>query len=122
MKSSKILGFVLVLFICGLAEWAGGAPPENADPALHDWFTSLHNADGTPCCAQSDGRPVEYRVNGDHYEALVGKQFPDGPEPPIWVEVPRGKVLVRAENPTGRAILFWRPYMGVLCFVLPPQT
>lgn len=110
---------ILAIFVIGAIAYA--APPENANPAYSAWFRSLQDDKGTSCCAESDGRAVEYRIVGDHYEALVGKQFPDGPDPPVWVAIPPDKVLTRPDNPTGRAILFWRPW-GILCFVLPPQV
>jgi hypothetical protein len=101
---------------------AGSAPPENADPALAPWFNSLNAPAGGSCCSQSDGRPVAFRIVGNHYEAEVGTQFPHGPDPPVWIEVPAKAVLQNQDNPTGRAILFWTPTLGVLCFVRPSET
>jgi hypothetical protein len=91
------------------------APPEHADPALAPWFEGLRAPLGGMCCAQIDGRTVGYRIVGDHFEAQVGQQFPLGPDPPIWIAVPADHVLQHQQNPTGRAVLFWTPALGVLC-------
>jgi hypothetical protein len=121
-----LVAATLLYLAAAVAIAAYGAPPEGSDPdsATARWFRSLiiPGTEQTPCCGWSDGRAVEYRVAGDHYEALVGRQFPDGPEMPTWIAVPSGRVLTRTDNPTGRAVLFWRPGTGVLCFVLPAQV
>jgi len=46
----------------------------------------------------SDCRATEYRIEGDHYEALIGE---------AWFAVPADKILQRTDNPTGRAIVCW---------------
>ncbi|HXZ02280.1 MAG TPA: hypothetical protein VEI03_19960 [Stellaceae bacterium] len=98
-------------------------PPENADPAFAPWFQSLRAPDGGLCCSEADCRPVEYRISGDHYEVLIGKQYGDDVLP-HWEEVPADSVLSKTDNPTGRAIACWLPYTNpkVLCFVRPAET
>ena len=99
---------------------ARAQPPEHADPALAPWFQGLHTEDGQGCCSQADCRPVEYRPVGNHYEVLIGEQFP-GVTEPRWEEVPPEAVLNKHDNPTGRPIAcVW--YGKVLCFVRPEES
>jgi hypothetical protein len=115
------LAAIIALFAIVAAAWAD--PPPGADPnsEIGHWFKSLHSKTGGWCCDISDGRPVEYRVTGDHYEVLIGTQFPNGPDPAVWVEVPSHAVLERTDNPVGRAVAFWRRELGILCFVRPAE-
>jgi hypothetical protein len=90
------------------------APPEGADPNLAQWFQNLRQpGTGKSCCSISDCRPVDYRVNGDHYEAFIGGD---------WITVPPEKVLQRYDNPLGRAVVCWTPSLGVMCFVRGAET
>ena len=43
-----------------------------------------------------------------HLEALI-----DG----HWLVVPSEKILQRADNPTGHAVVCWTPTLGIMCFV-----
>ncbi len=116
---------ILVLLLIGARWYAAAArPPENADPALAPWFEGLRDpVDGGGCCSQADCRAVEYRIAGDHYEVLIGKQFGDDIEP-HWEAVDPAHILQRTDNPTGRAIACWVPYLQphVLCFVRPAES
>jgi hypothetical protein len=105
--------FVLAV-ACLLAMPALGAPPPDADPGMAPWFRGLHvPGTGTSCCSIADCRPVDSRIVGDHYEALVeGK----------WLAVPRDLILEREDNPTGRAVVCWTPTAGILCFVRGPEV
>jgi hypothetical protein len=89
-------------------------PPANADPALAPWFRSLLQP-GTEvsCCSVADCRPTEYRVERDHYEALIGGN---------WLAVPADKVLQRTDNPTGHAVVCWTPQRGIMCFVRATES
>jgi hypothetical protein len=88
---------------------ADAAPPPNADPALAPWFGSLlQPGTGISCCSLSDCRATEYRVEADHYEALIGEK---------WVVVPPETILQRTDNPIGRAVVCWTPQRGIICFV-----
>jgi hypothetical protein len=109
-------------------------PPENADPALAPWFEA-QKIPGTTvsCCSTADGRPVAYRIAGDHYEVLLKReQFPwltqEG-----WKAVDDRSVIRGQENPTGRAIAWVAEHRWifngrrfepgeVMCLVLPPQS
>jgi hypothetical protein len=115
-----MIRFALPLALALVAAAAAAHPPADADPALAPWFNSLHTDTGASCCSLADCRPVEYRISGDHYEALIGKQFEVNP--PIWVRVPPSRILKKTDNPLGRAVACWRPYTGILCFVLPSQV
>ena len=80
---------------------AGAQPPADADPALGPWFRSLL-VPGTSvsCCSVTDCRATEYRIEADHYEALIGGS---------WQVVPPDKILQRTDNPTGHAVVCWTP-------------
>jgi hypothetical protein len=90
------------------------APPPDADPAMAPWFNSLRQpGSGISCCSIADCRPVDYRTVGDHYEAYIEGE---------WRPVPPDKVLTRADNPTGRAVVCWTKLSGIMCFVRGPET
>jgi hypothetical protein len=101
---------VVVLF----AATADADPPPNADPALAPWFRSLlQPGTSISCCSISDCRATDYRVEGDHYEALIGEK---------WFVVPPDKILQRTDNPTGRAVVCWTPQRGIVCFVRATES
>jgi len=80
-----------------------------AATALAPWFRSLlQPGTSISCCSISDCRATDYRVEGDHYEALIGEK---------WFVVPPDKILQRTDNPTGRAVVCWTPQRGIVCFV-----
>src|SRR3974377_194340 len=87
---------------------AGAQPPADADPALGPWFRSLA-LPGTSIasCSVTDCRATEYRIEADHYEALIGGS---------WQVVPPDKILQRTDNPTGHPVVCWTPQGGDLCF------
>ncbi len=88
---------------------APAAPPPNADPALAPWFQSLRQPEtGMSCCDIADCRPTEYRTVGDDYEVWVDNKC---------VTVPPRRILQRADNPVGRAVVCWTPQRGIMCFV-----
>ncbi len=97
-----------------LAGTATAAPPPNADPALGPWFRSLiEPGTGISCCSITDCRATDYRIKGDHYEALIGE---------AWFAVPPDKILQRTDNPTGRAVVCWTPQRGIVCFVRATES
>ncbi|HTW25729.1 MAG TPA: hypothetical protein VME92_01275 [Acetobacteraceae bacterium] len=99
------------LLLCGVAQ---AHPPPNPDPALSPWFESLTvPGTGGSCCAMADCRQADYRIRANHYEALIQGQ---------WIAVPPDRVLHRTDNPTGHAVACYTPNLGILCFVLAPQT
>ena len=89
-------------------------PPADADPAHGPWFRSLL-VPGTSisCCSVTDCRATEYRIEADHYEALIGG---------TWHVVPPDKILQRTDNPTGHAVVCWTPQRGILCFVRATES
>lgn len=92
----------------------GAAPPEGADMSLAPWFGSLKQpGTGASCCSIADCRPADYRIMGDAYEVqLYGE----------WKKVPPDVILRRADNPTGRAVVCYTPYRGIMCFIRGPET
>jgi hypothetical protein len=90
------------------------APPADADPALSPWFQSLRQpGTGVSCCSVADCRPVDYRTTASGYEVWIENR---------WQPVPPEKVLQRADNPVGRAIVCWTKQIGIMCFVRAPET
>jgi len=61
----------------------------------------------------TDCRATEYRIEADHYEALIGGN---------WIIVPADKILQRTDNPTGHAVVCWTPQRGILCFVRATES
>jgi hypothetical protein len=108
------LAFVCVLAFLTSMSVSRAAPPPDADPAQAPWFNSLRQpGSGISCCSIADCRPVDYRTVGDHYEAFIEGE---------WRPVPPEKVLTRADNPTGRAVVCWTKISGIMCFVRGPET
>src|SRR5690349_13271789 len=71
METFRHVG-LLAIALCGLARIAPAAPPPDADPSLAPWFNDLRQPwTNALCCSVADCRPVESRLNGDHYEALI---------------------------------------------------
>lgn len=97
-----------------LAGPARAAPPSDADPALAPWFQDLREpGTGRSCCSITDCRPTEARTTGGRYEVLIEGR---------WLAVPPDKVLPRADNPTGHAVVCWTPALGIICFVHGPEV
>jgi hypothetical protein len=106
--------FILFAVFLVIARGALAAPPENADPTLGPWYQSLKQpGSGVSCCSIADCRQVDYRTEGDHYEALI-----DGK----WLLVPPERVLAHETNPTGHGVVCWTPWQGILCFVTAAET
>ncbi len=103
----------IVALVC-LALPVRAAPPPDADPTLAPWFNSLRQPwTNALCCSQADCRPVNSRLNGEHYEALIEGE---------WRQVPDHLILNRSDNPTGRAVACWTKQVGILCFVRAPES
>jgi hypothetical protein len=109
-----VMRHVISGMILLLACQAHAAPPPDADPNQAPWFNSLRlPQSAVPCCSMADCRPVLSRLIDGHYEAFIeGK----------WIAVPDDKVLSRTDHPTGRAVVCWTPFAGVLCFVKAPES
>lgn len=108
----------LVVMSCAawglLAGAAQARPPPDADMSLAPWFQSLRQP-GTnmSCCSMADCRQTDFRIQDGHYQAMV-----DGE----WRVVPPEVMLQRMDNPTGRAIVCYTPYHGIMCFIRGPET
>ncbi|HUB46134.1 MAG TPA: hypothetical protein VMB73_14205 [Acetobacteraceae bacterium] len=97
-----------------LAGVAEAHPPPNADMSLAPWFQSLKQpGTGMSCCSIADCRQTDFRIQGGQYQALI-----DGE----WRPVPPNAVLERTDNPTGRAVVCYTPYFGIMCFIKGPET
>lgn len=113
IRMIRYLG-ILTAVLSHIAHPAFAAPPPDADPSLAPWFNSLRSPwTKALCCSMADCRPVDSRINGTHYEALIeGK----------WLVVPDDRILNRSDNPTGRAVACWTPQAGIMCFVRAPES
>ncbi|HLZ68107.1 MAG TPA: hypothetical protein VKQ29_17925 [Aliidongia sp.] len=97
-----------------LAAHAYAAPPPDADPTLAPWFQSLRQpSTGLLCCSVADCRAVDSRETSGGYEVFIDNK---------WLPVPPEKVLQRADNPVGRAVVCWTKLAGIMCFVRAPDT
>lgn len=107
----------LVIAVATVGWWAGVAeanPPPDADMSLAPWFQSLKQpGTGMSCCSVADCRPTDFRIQGGQYQAFIEGQ---------WRPVPPTVVLRRTDNPTGRAIVCYTPYFGIMCFIRGPET
>ena len=107
----KYLSLAIALL---LAAPVCAAPPPDADPALAPWFQSLRQpGSGHSCCSIADCRTVEYRIEGDHYEAWIKRR---------WIAIPPDRILERTDNPTGHAVACWNVRLEILCFVRASET
>lgn len=80
-----------------------------------DWIRGLQR-DGVLCCTMADGRPVQARTKGEHWQVRWRPGQLEG-APTDWIDVPPSVVL-RVPNPIGMPIAFWLG--GALrCFVPP---
>jgi hypothetical protein len=96
-------------------------PPEGSEDwkIMHpykEWVTTQHDLRGRWCCDIGDGRPVDARITGDHWEVHVTPQHWPG-ETDRWLAVPDEKVT-RSVNPMGTPIL-WLYQGRVQCFAPP---
>ena len=93
-----------------------GSDDWNVMEPYAQWVRAQHDQRGYWCCDISDGRPVDARINGDHWEVHVTPAHFPG-EPDHWLPVPQSK-LIRAGNPTGTPIV-WLLHGVVQCFAPP---
>jgi hypothetical protein len=110
MKSFVTLSAALGL----VASTAVARPPPNADMSLAPWFQSLQQpGTGMSCCSMADCRQTDFRILDGHYQAMIEGE---------WRVVPPEVVLQRTDNPTGRAVVCYSPYHGIMCFIKGPET
>ncbi|MBV9248293.1 MAG: hypothetical protein JO227_03465 [Acetobacteraceae bacterium] len=107
--------FLRICALLGLwVSTASARPPPNADLSLAPWFQSLRQPrTGESCCSIADCRQTDFRVQDGHYEALIEGE---------WRAIPPEVILQRMDNPTGRAVVCYTPYRGVMCFIKGPET
>ncbi|MBN9510369.1 MAG: hypothetical protein J0I21_14805 [Alphaproteobacteria bacterium] len=116
---SGAAGFLTIALLAAPAHAA--PPPEGSEDwqIMHpyaEWVRTQRDRQGFWCCDIGDGRPVEARIRGDHWEAHVTpKHFPE--EQDHWVVVPESKITPD-RNPTGVPIL-WLLHGRVQCFAPP---
>jgi hypothetical protein len=113
---------VLAAALLACAAPAGASPPpkDSEDWKImapyKEWVTSQHDTLGRWCCDIGDGRPVEARIDDDHWVVHVTPaHFPGEAE--RWMTVPDEKIT-RNANPTGTPIL-WLYQGRVQCFAPP---
>lgn len=89
-----------------------------ANSPMKPWFESLHNKDGTQCCAVADGMAlsdVDWDTQDGHYRVRIDGQ---------WVVVPDDRVITQP-NRIGRPIV-WPQYLNgkpiVRCFMPGTMT
>lgn len=124
------LALALLLASAGLADAA--PPPVGSEDyrlmaPFKDWITSQHSERGISCCSLADGRPVDARIEGDHWIAHVTPEHFPG-EIDHWVDIPEDKI-VHEGNPMGVPVLWLHTFGGatpgpasggiVLCFAPP---
>lgn len=105
---------LLILLLFSGAAFARDDDGRHAQSEYNGWFRSLTiPGSGGSCCDLSDCKRTEYRMDGDHYEAVA----PDK----TWIAIPPESVIYNKGNPTGEPILCARPDGNggwkVLCFV-----
>jgi len=100
---------LLAIVLVGIAVIAKphAAPPENATSEFHDFFERqrIPGLD-VRCCSVEDGRVVDYRVAGDHFEVLLTKEvFPWLDDNHVgWTAVDRRSIIENEQNPIGKAV------------------
>lgn len=133
---------VLTLALLFSAPAFAAPPPKDSEDwkimqPYTEWVTGQHDNKGRWCCDIGDGRPVDSRITGEHWEAHVTwEHFPGllqvcggpiagpgsmpcqpmGPNG-VWLEIPTDKIT-RNANPIGTAIL-WLFQSRVQCFAPP---
>lgn len=114
----KPVWLIVLALILVMISPVRGAPPSEyrADPSLSEWFRSLERPDvGGSCCDRSDCREVSSRIGPSGYRVLLEPGvFPVAE--PQWVDIPAEKIIKGKSNPTGRGVVCWLPYMGVICY------
>jgi hypothetical protein len=85
---------------------------QTVDPIIRDWFKSVRRPSGALCCDIADGHRTTWRGSKDGgYEVPVEGE---------WLRVPPDAVIIRPDNPTGEAVVWFGKYAGGLyirCFV-----
>ena len=106
-----------VLIVAAVAAFATGSTPDRPRILASSIAFGLRGciSQQPGCHAAPSPTAVQrsLRVVGSHYEALVeGK----------WLAVPPETMVEATDNPTGRAVVCWLPWSGILCFVKGPES
>lgn len=109
--SIVLLLLVGVLGVLLLIEKAHGRDltGQYANSPDHEWISTRHNKQGTPCCDIADGtrlEDVDWKSDGESYSVRI-----DG----SWVRVPSDKVLTEP-NKLGQAMV-WIWHGTIMCFI-----
>ena len=84
-------------------------PHDLMRPELNNWFKSLKNKAGVPCCDGGDGQHVEaeWDMTKSGYRVLL--KHPHRPnEPGRWFDIPNS-VVIKGQNLSGIAMVWWWP-------------
>ena len=114
---TRIIAAAVAFTLIGLRAYS--APPAAGTEdwlVMHEyreWIEGQHSASGNWCCTIADGRPVQARIVGTHWQVFVTEaKFPNSPEG--WADVPDA-LVIRGANPVGVPIA-WVLDGRVLCF------
>jgi hypothetical protein len=105
----RIALFILILCTPALAHDNGQYKdvPEN----IRNWFKSVKNAQGIPCCDIADGHRTDYDIRGTNYWVPINGK---------WMMVPDEAVLKEYGNPVGDAVVWYTTFndsIYIRCFV-----
>jgi hypothetical protein len=92
LRSLVAISAILHISVSVAKPPAGSSP----DPAIHEWFESLHQPNTSlPCCSISDCRAVPAAIHDGHYEVMIDEYV---------YEIPETTIIQGIANPTGKAI------------------
>jgi hypothetical protein len=123
--TALLIGLNVVAFV----EIDTAYPHDPKQPELKEWFKSLKNKAGQPCCDDGDGHYVEAEWDATRSGYRVLLKHPHRPnEPAQWFDVPYA-VVIEKPNLSGRAMVWWWPSYGIdgtmtphwRCFIPGPK-
>ena len=117
---TSLAGLAAVILLSAHIGSPISAVAHDTSDAEATWFNSLVDEGGFSCCGNhKDCKAVdEYKASSvpGGYLALAGGE---------WVDVPPQKVLKRADNPTGHAVvcvIYYNGHPTARCFVRPSES
>lgn len=116
------IGLAILLFMALIARsharWSPQLAQEWGDIPDHvrEWFKSVRNPQGVPCCDIADGHRTPYDIRSDGYWVPIAGE---------WRQVPQEAIVYNAGNPVGEAVV-WYVRQGestyyIRCFVSGSQ-
>jgi hypothetical protein len=90
---------------------------KNVPSQIREWFERMQSPDGTPCCSYADGHRTEYKTEDNQYWVPING---------VWYPIPSESVIHNAHNPTGEAVVWYKPEIvarkwdgrwTIVCFV-----